>query len=144
MSKTFVSCSTIMLTATLLALPAWSQQKPQDKPAASQPSGIQGSWSGSVLQLGRSTPYALTMTLTKDGGSTDYPGLKCQGKLTRVGASGGYTFFAETITKGGLAQGGQCINGSVTVLSAGAKLAWGWVGADAGAAIAAVATLTRK
>ncbi len=133
-------CGATMLAAACVAVsPAWSQQKP-----GPQKAGIEGTWSGSVQQLGAPKPYALNLTVTKDGGATDYPDLKCQGKLTRVGSSGGYTFFLETITKGGIGQGGQCINGSITVLTAGDQLAWGWVGADKGAAIVAVSTLLRK
>jgi hypothetical protein len=140
MTFKFGYCAGILLAASVFPVsPAWSQQKVKLLQA-----DIDGSWTGAVLQQGRQKPYTLNMTVTKAGGVTDYPDLKCAGKLTRVGSSGGYTFFIETIIKGGLAQGGTCINGSITLVSAGDKLAWGWVGADQGAATVASSTLARK
>jgi hypothetical protein len=141
MTKTRRLYSAALITATVaFASPAVSQQ-PMKPPKA----GIEGAWSGAVQQMGGgSKSYAMLLTVTKAGGTTEYPDLKCAGKLTRVGSSGAYTFFTETITKGGVSQGGACINGSVTMLMTGNRLAWGWVGADAGAAIVASSTLARK
>jgi hypothetical protein len=137
---TFRYCAAGLLAVNLAAAsPTWSQQA-----AKPQQSGIEGTWSGSVQQQGAPKPYALNLTVTKVGGVTAYPDLKCEGKLMRAGRSGGYTFFVETITKGGVAQGGRCIDGSITILSVGEKLAWGWVGADQGSAIVASSTLVRK
>jgi hypothetical protein len=129
-----------LLAASSFVVPAASAQQK----AKSAATGIEGSWGGAVQQLGSRKPYALNLTVTKAGGTTEYPDLKCEGRLTRVGSSGGYTFFIETITKGGVTQGGTCINGSITMLNVGDKLAWGWIGPDQGAVAAALSTLTRK
>ncbi len=139
MSFKLIYAGVMLVTCVAVAPPASSQQK-----AKSPQIGMEGTWSGTVQQPGTPKPYVLNMTVTKAGGVTAYPDLKCEGKLTRVGGSGAYTFFTETITKGGLAQGGTCINGSITLVSAGDKLAWGWVGVDKGAVTVASSTLVRK
>jgi hypothetical protein len=63
---------------------------------------------------------------------TDYPELKCSGKLTQVGSAEGYLFFTESITRGGKTSGGSCIDGTITVAPTGDRLVWGWVGAFSG------------
>jgi hypothetical protein len=129
---------TIAAVATTPTL-AWSQQK-----AAPQKAGVTGTWSGSVTQVGSAKGYSLVLIVRENGGETDYPELSCGGRLTRVGSSGGYTFFIETITRGRLDQGGRCIDGSITIAPAGDQLAWGWVGSYQGKTLIGYSTLTRK
>jgi hypothetical protein len=84
------------------------------------------------------------MTIGDTTAETDYPELKCGGKLTRVGATGDYVFFIETITRGRQDAGGRCIDGTVTVAPANEKLAWGWFGSYGGKTFVASSLLTRK
>lgn len=140
--------SALALAALGLTLaPATAQQQkapaPQ-KPAAQPKSGVAGTWSGAVTQVGNAKPYALAMTIHEQGGDTDYPDLACGGRLTRVGSAGGYTFFLETITRGRLDKGGRCIDGSITVSMAGEQLSWGWVGSHKTQTIVAYGTLKRR
>ena len=145
--------SLLSLTALgVTFVPAMAQQKapaaqkspPQQKPATDAKAGVAGTWSGPVRQIGAPKPYALAMTIHEKGGDTDYPDLACGGRLTRVGAAGGYTFFLETITRGRLDKGGRCIDGSITVSMAADKLSWGWVGNHQNQTIVAHGTLERR
>jgi hypothetical protein len=120
-----------MLTA-LLASPALAQTAPV------------GQWSGTVAQNIGSSGYSVTMTITATGASTDYPELSCGGKLTPAGVSGEYLFFAETITRGRIDQGGRCIDGMTIIAPAEGKLAWGWFGSYKGKAYVASSVLTRR
>src|SRR5262249_60226613 len=72
---------------------------PAARPAASTPA-IAGTWSGQVTQVGSEAKLNIVLTLTTAGGETNYPELDCGGKLTRIGASHGYVFFVEVITRG--------------------------------------------
>lgn len=105
--------------------------------------GISGTWTGIVTQVGSTNPYSVIMTVSDRGGTTDYPELNCAGRLTPVGSSNGYAFFIETITHGRLDKGGRCIDGSITIAPAGKRLAWGWIGAHGGDTLVAYSTLTR-
>jgi hypothetical protein len=125
-----------------LAMPptaAVAQQK-----APPQKASVTGTWSGTVTQVGRAKGYDMVLIVRENGGETNYPSLNCSGQLTRVGASDGYTFFIEKITRGRIEHGGQCIDGSITISTACDKMVWGWVGADQGKAIVAFSTLNRK
>jgi hypothetical protein len=104
---------------------------------------LTGKWTGTAFQNKGKSNYTVVMTISASGAESDYPELKCGGKLTRVGASGGYVFFTETITRGGQNSGGGCIDGTVTVAPAGDNLAWGWVGAYRGETFVAWSTLKR-
>jgi hypothetical protein len=53
-------------------------------------------------------------------------------------------FVTETITHGDKNSGGGCIDGTVTVTSAGDKLVWRWVGGYNDETYAAWGTLVRK
>ena len=136
--RTMIGATAIAALATIPTR-AWPQQK-----VLPQKAGVTGTWSGSVTQPGSAKGYALVLIVRESDGETDYPGLNCGGRLTRVGSSDGYTFFIEKITRGRHDQGGQCLDGSITIAAAGDRLAWGWVGSDRGKALVAFSTLTRK
>jgi hypothetical protein len=105
---------------------------------------VTGTWTGMVAQNNGTTGYSVVMTITADAAETEYPELKCGGKLTRVATRNGYVFFTETIAHGGVRSGGECIDGTITVTPAGDKLVWGWVGGYKGETFVAWGTLTRK
>ena len=88
-----------------------------------------GSWTGSIEQVGRGSPYPIEITLTAKGGETSYPGQNCVGKLVRVAASGDYAFFLETITSGKLdpATKAGCLDGSLTLHKGSAGLVMTWM-----------------
>jgi hypothetical protein len=111
---------------------------------AQSPPAVLGTWTGTVAQNKGQTGYTVVMTIAANSAETEYPDLKCGGKLTRVGASKGYIFFTETITHGGKNSGGSCIDGTLTVAPASDKLVWGWVGANNGETFVAWGTLARK
>ena len=112
-------------------------------PAAAQ-SSIRGTWSGTVVQSEGSSGYAMVMTITPISAATDYPSLNCSGTLRRVGSGNGYLFFTETITRGGVKQGGNCLDGTITIALDKDKLAWGWFGVADGKPINAFALLSRR
>jgi hypothetical protein len=87
-----------------------------------------GTWTGTVTQNKGQSGYSVVMTLSANGGVTDYPELKCSGKLTRVGSGNGAVFFTEKITRGGHDTGGDCFDGTITVIPTADRLVWGWVG----------------
>jgi hypothetical protein len=80
---------------------------------AQSPAAPMGTWTGTAYQNKGASNYTVVMTISASGAETDYPELKCGGKLTRVGASGGYFFFVETIVRGGRSTGGSCIDGTI-------------------------------
>ncbi|HEY2231288.1 MAG TPA: hypothetical protein VGI22_26845 [Xanthobacteraceae bacterium] len=126
------------LLAGLFLLPPLAVAVGQSPPA------VLGTWTGMVAQNNGATGDSVVMTITADSAETEYPELKCSGKLTRVGTRNGYVFFTETITHGGIRSGGECIDGTITVTPAASKLVWGWVGGDKGETFVAWGTLTRK
>ena len=97
-------------------------------------------WTGRVKQNSGATDYTVVMRLSDDGGETEYPELKCGGKLTRVAQSGAYSFYLEKITTAGVG----CIDGAITLVSSKDTLTWGWVGAYQGETLVAWSSLTRK
>ena len=99
-------------------------------------------WTGRVKQNSGATDYTVVMRLSDDGGETDYPELKCGGKLTRVAQSGAYSFYLEKITSGGDNTG--CIDGAITLVFSRDAMTWGWVGAYKGRTYVAWSSLTRK
>lgn len=115
------------------------------KPAApAKPTSINGTWTGQVSQVGSQSEYSVVLTISDRGAQTEYPELNCAGKLTRVGASKSYTFYAETITKGQADKGGRCVDGTVTVGRAGDGLGYGWFGVIEGTPVIAHSTLSKK
>jgi hypothetical protein len=100
-----------------------------------------GQWKGQARQNNDPTIYTVVLTLSDSGGASDYPELGCGGTLTRVGQSGAYSFYLETITR----KGQSCIDGAVTLVKANdGTLAWGWVGTDKGETYVAWSSLTRQ
>jgi hypothetical protein len=97
-------------------------------------------WTGQVKQNNGPYDFTIVMRLSGDGGETEYPELKCSGKLTRVAQSGDYTFYLEKITTAGVG----CIDGAITLVSSKDTLTWGWVGAYQGETLVAWSSLTRK
>jgi hypothetical protein len=128
------------LFAALLAIAPW----PLTPSPARSASAITGVWSGTVVQNIGASNYSVTMTIGDTTAETDYPELKCGGKLTRVGAAGDYVFYIETITRGRQDSGGRCIDGTITIAPANEKLAWGWFGSYGGKSFVASSLLTRK
>jgi hypothetical protein len=126
------------LLAGLFLLPPLAVAVGQSPPA------VLGTWTGKVAQNNGSTGYSVVMTISANAAETDYPELKCGGKLTRVGAANGYVFFTETITRGGKSSGGDCIDGTITVAPAADKLIWGWIGGYKNETLVAWGTLARK
>lgn len=134
MPKPFQAVLGILFTALL----ASSTQ------AVSQVHSVQGTWTGTASQNTGGTGYQVVMTLTKHGGTTDYPSLNCGGTLTQVGTADGFVFYVESITRGGLNSGGDCIDGTITVALTGEELAWGWVGHHESDVYVAWSKLSRK
>ena len=130
-------CSRFLL-AGLFLLPPLAVAVGQSQPV------VTGTWTGMVAQNKGQTGYTVVMAISANSAVTDYPELKCGGKLARVGAANGYVFFTETITRGGHDSGGSCIDGTITVAPASDRLAWGWVGSHLGETYVAWGTLARK
>jgi hypothetical protein len=122
------------------ALAGWSL------PAAAAPPDNTGNWTGKASQVGRAGNYVVTITLTKKDGTTSYPDQQCNGKLTRIGGSGNYVFYAEAITSNKFdpAKKKGCLDGSVTLLRSGNTLIYGWLGAYNDKPIVAFATLVKQ
>jgi hypothetical protein len=115
-------------------------------PAPAPPAGpnINGSWSGEITQVGSQTPYKFELVIGAKGAESKYPDLDCAGKLTRVGSSKSYAFFVEVITKGQVAKGGNCPDGTITVTREGDALAVGSFASAEGNFIIAYGTLHKK
>jgi hypothetical protein len=82
--------------ATNPLLPNQVRRLPHDD----RPGGPMSPRPGPLTQVGSESKYTVVLTLTANAGQTDYPELKCGGKLTRIGASHSYVFFVEVITSG--------------------------------------------
>ncbi len=105
---------------------------------------IAGNWSGTLTQVGSTTPYKFELAISAKGAETKYPDLDCTGKLTRVGQSKSYVFFVEVITKGQAEKGGRCPDGTITVARQGNDLAVGWFGSIQESTVVAYGTLKKK
>lgn len=142
--KKSVICGAAVLIFLGAFLPAAAQQTVARVTDEHVPtSRVFGRWAGTVTQPGLK-PYSVVMTLGANGGATDYPELRCSGELTSAGSDGQYLFFIEKISRGRLDQGGQCFDGSITVVIAKTELAWGWVGDYDEKTVVAHARLTRR
>ena len=108
------------------------------------PPAVLGTWTGKVTQSDGVNGFSVVMTISANAAETDYPEIKCSGKLTRVGAANGYVFFTETITRGSKSSGGDCLDGTITVAPASDKLIWVWAGSSNNETLVAWATLVRK
>jgi hypothetical protein len=114
--------------------------------ATTAPIDLAGSWTGPVTQVGRATPYTINITLAGKEGQTNYPDQNCTGKLTRVGVSGDYAFFTETITKGKFdpATKAGCLDGSMTLQRDAGSIVMAWMTAHNDKAIVAYGSLVAK
>jgi hypothetical protein len=72
------------------------------------PGGDQWSGAGHQTPVGASglANYLIVMTINENGGSTDYPALRCGGIVTRIGGSESSATFREHITYGECTDGG--------------------------------------
>jgi hypothetical protein len=158
MVKAFRICAVTVILAAIAA-PATAQFPPapddqQDRaagtsrkpaaPAGAAGPNINGSWSGEITQVGSQTPYKFELVISAKGAETKYPDLDCTGTLTRVGSSKSYAFFVEVITKGQVAKGGRCPDGTITITREGDGLAFGWFGSVEGNTIVAYGSLRKK
>jgi hypothetical protein len=148
----YSSAALLLATAAAVA-PAIAQFPPaaEDQPAAKGKKGaatgstsLNGNWRGELTQVGSQTPYKFELAINAKGVETKYPDLDCTGKLTRVGSSKSYVFYAETITKGQAEKGGRCPDGTITVVRQGDDLALGWFGSVQGTTVVAYGTLKKK
>lgn len=101
---------------------------------------INGKWSGSGHHTAAGLAnYAITMTISGNGGTIDYPDRRCGGMVARIGVGGSSGTFREHITRGidNCADGG-----TITVHAHDDQLDWAWDGASAGDS--AVAVLVRS
>ena len=154
-------CAAVVVLAMVAAIaPATAQfpptpDEPQDPPPVGTPKGkkapppagpsIIGNWTGTLTQVGSSTPYKFEISITTRGGAeTRYPDLDCIGKLNRAGSSKSYVFFVEVITKGQADKGGRCPDGTITVARQGNDLAVGWFGSIQESTVVAYGTLKKK
>jgi hypothetical protein len=117
--------------------------KPAAKPAAQPWAGV---WTGTVQQVGRAQSYPIQITLTAKGGETSYPGQNCAGKLAKLGASGDYATFVETIDTGKFDPGTKagCLDGSLTLQRSADGVVMSWMTGYGGKAIVAYGTLMPK
>jgi hypothetical protein len=130
--------ATGLALAALIVLTAAADAAPKAKPG-----DLTGIWTGLEAQAGRAKQFAVALNLNGKTGESSYADQHCTGKLTRVGTSGDYSFFTETITEGkydATAKTG-CIDGSITLIKAGDALVMGWAAAHDGKPIIAWATL---
>ena len=106
---------------------------------------LAGNWTGTFVQVGHPQAYRMAIQFSGKSAEIDYPDQSCGGKLARVGAKDGTSFYVETITRGGVdpATGHGCVGGNVTLIRSGETLIWGWVGEHQGKPIVAYATLTK-
>ena len=98
-------------------------------------------WSGKVVRVQEAMEYAVILKIDSRGGLIKYPELDCEGTLVRIGASFGYIFFVQNITRG--SGSNLCSRGAITVIRSGDKLAWVWFGIVNGETDAALGALTR-
>jgi hypothetical protein len=143
----------LVLALIVAAAPATAQFPPTPddaaaakgkKGAAPAAPGINGNWTGELNQVGSQSPYKFELAIGPRGVETKYPDLDCIGKLSRVGASKSYVFFAEVITKGQADKGGRCPDGTLTVARHGDDLSVGWFGVVQDTTVVAYGTLKKK
>ena len=113
-------------------------------PASAAATDNTGTWVGKASQVGRDRTYTVTITFSKKDIVTAYPEQNCSGKLSRIGGSGNYVFYAEAIVnnKFDAAKKKGCLDGAVTLLRAGSSLIYSWLGQFNDKPIVAYATLS--
>src|ERR1700681_42702 len=104
-SDTFRAWVAAMISAVAASIiTAYAQNAPpanQSAPLAPSvhlPSAIEGSWSGTVIQIQRSIEYGVSVQVTARGAQINYATLNCGGNLRRIGASAEYVFYVEMVT----------------------------------------------
>jgi hypothetical protein len=97
-----------------------------------------------MKQVDGQTEYSIKVSISARAMETEYPELKCTGKLTRVGSSKSYVFFIEVIANGRTDKGGRCPDGSITVARNGDDLVVSWFGAIQGHTVVAYGTLKKQ
>jgi hypothetical protein len=146
-----------VLALAVIVTFAWSQDRgcaqtspadPAPRTVARRPpatrTALAGTWAGTIIQVQKSIEYSVTLEIGGGEAKISYSELRRGGKLTRIGSSGDYCFFVETITRRPADDNGRCTNGSITVTRAGDNLAWAWFGLANGEIVAAYGILTRK
>ncbi len=68
--------------------------------AAAEP--ISGTWTGSFKQSNEPGSYAIAIDFSREPATIDYSDQSCGGTLEKVGEKGTTSFYAETITRGGV------------------------------------------
>ncbi|MBN9018914.1 MAG: hypothetical protein J0H11_15980 [Rhizobiales bacterium] len=133
------------------AAAASDETAPPAKPAkkakkAAKPGPQDGVWTGTFVQVGHAKAFPMSITFSGKTIETSYPDQSCAGKLAKVGTKGDTSFFAETITQGGVdaATGKGCLDGNVTLIKSGDGFIWGWVGQHDGKPIVAYGTLAKQ
>jgi hypothetical protein len=120
---------TVLVTGPLAAA---SQKVTPPKTAPATKSGdLNGTWTGPLAEVGQTKQHPITITISGKTGTSSYPDQHCAGKLTRVGSTGDYAYFTETITEGKFdpASKSGCLDGSMTFVRAGGSLVLAWVAA---------------
>jgi hypothetical protein len=100
-----------------------------------------GTWRG----VGHQSPapkggadYPIVMVIGGNGGSIEYPSLRCGGSLARLSGAATSAQFREQITHG------NCINGgTVSVNLFRGRLSWTWIGQASGKQYSVIAVLER-
>jgi hypothetical protein len=141
------------ILATIATIACLRETRAQTPPAAARTvdkrtpataSGLLGTWTGTVIQVQNSIEYKVIIEIRPYEAMVSYPEMACVGMLSRVGTSGEYSFFVETITRGSPDEQDRCANGSVTLArTADNKLAWAWFGLFKEDVVAAYGILAR-
>jgi hypothetical protein len=98
-----------------------------------------------MKQVDGQTEYSIKVSISARAMETEYPELKCTGKLRRIGSSPSYVFFVEVIDGNGrVDKGGRCPDGSITVARNGDDLVVSWFGAIQGHTVVAYGTLKKQ
>ena len=98
------------------------------------------------ISVPQSQSYMVKLSFRSEEVFTDYPELKCGGKLKLIGRTpDGYTIYQEAITYGRLGDGsgGNCIDGIAILAQVKGTITLGWFASDGGVPIQASAQLTR-
>ena len=98
---------------------------------------------GKVTQSDGVNGFSVVRTISANAAETDYPEIKCSGKL-RASRANGYVFSPRPSPRGSKSSGGDCLDGTITVAPASDKLIWVWAGSSNNEALVAWATLVRK
>jgi hypothetical protein len=131
----------LLVSGPLVA--ATQNATPPKTVAAPKPGNLTGTWTGPLAQVGQTKQHPITITISGKTGTSSYPDQHCAGKLTRVGSTGDYAYFTETITEGKFDPTSKsgCLDGSMTLVRAGGSLVLGWVAAYDGTPIVAYGSL---